>query len=250
MSKQVADAPAAATPADDPGRGRSRLGRDLVAGLVVLGLGAAIGLGLGRVVTPGSDAQTVAQVDPGPAVTQAPTTPADPATEAPPTAAPPAPVPPSEVLVLSGGTLDDQEALLAGLGGQGELVVDPTSGWTYGPAPLGRAVLDFLPDSTLDLVVLQGGEGEENDSVEVAALHGIDRIRAGSSAATSIVLVGPVPEAGDDPDDTLAVRTALRNAAGARDLPYLDPVELGWTQEQPDLDAAVAAALAPLLPAG
>lgn len=163
------------------------------------------------------------------------------------------------VLLLTGGGVPVDAATLTALDATGNAVVAEGVGFRTGGPTLGQRVTQYLPDPDLALVVLQGGEVDvepdpaqeaRRGGMRVAALHGVDRIRAGAGSRTQVVLVGPVPDDGTPTGALLAVRDELRAAAIERGLPFLDPVALGWEAGQPDLDEQLVESLLPLVPQG
>lgn len=126
-------------------------------------------------------------------------------------------------------------------------------GWTSVQPSLGTLVTQGLPSADLAMVVVQAGAADRQrpaDAVQAGAALVADRLRAAVSPSTSLTLVGPVPE-GEPTPALLRVRDAVKAAAAAKSVHFVDPVELGLRVGQPDLAARLGKAAAVYInPAG
>ncbi|MCW2714156.1 MAG: hypothetical protein JWN88_1203 [Frankiales bacterium] len=100
----------------------------------------------------------------------------------------------------------------------------------------GQTFLDLVrtapvPDATVTLVV--GSRNDMNEDVgqvQQNAADTISRIRS-QAPATAVVIVGPVWPGGNVPASVLAVRDAVRDAAVAAGVTFVDPLVEGWFTE-------------------
>lgn len=100
---------------------------------------------------------------------------------------------------------------------------------------------------TFEHVVIQAGESDvdaPDESLRIAVAHLIDYLRAQVPAATSLTLVGPVPD--DEPvaEELLRLNESLRAEAVAHRVHYIDPISLDLDADDPRLEQKVAVAVA------
>jgi lysophospholipase L1-like esterase len=100
----------------------------------------------------------------------------------------------------------------------------------------GQTFLDLVraapvPDATVTLVV--GSRNDVNGDVEQIQQNAADTISRilGQAPATAVVIVGPVWPGGDAPAGVLAVRDAVRDAAMAAGVTFVDPLVEEWFTE-------------------
>lgn len=153
-------------------------------------------------------------------------------------------------MVLSGSSLPrevSRSALLA-LGFTPDVEVVDGAGYARavrpGAAPLAVAARSLRFDG-VRLLVLQGGEADNiarPGELEVAVVHLLDGLAA-KAPGVPVVLVGPIPAGPSVGASLRRVGATLRQSASARDVPFVDPLSLGWTSKDPDLAAKLEQAL-------
>jgi lysophospholipase L1-like esterase len=226
--------------------------------LKYVGLGLAGLLGIGLLLSPGSDrrlSDVIANptASPSPSVSAAPTSTAEPtptstttATATPSTTPSAAPAPSATAptaalfgdsfsagrgnpagtktaLQIAADRLDWRSALLAAEG------TGFTNGGSNGGKPFGERLKTEITNAP-DLLVLQGGASDTSAApadLQKAVLAVVSQVRA-RFPDTQIVLVGPF--ALDRPLDGQLVRVArtLKQAAAQAKVPFLDPIDRGW----------------------
>ena len=82
-----------------------------------------------------------------------------------------------------------------------------------------------------DVVVVQGGEADVDaspDEVRAGVTAAVEALRTAFGPTTRLVLVGPYSPTAEPSDALLAVRDAVRDAAAAARVHFLDPLTAQW----------------------
>jgi hypothetical protein len=125
-------------------------------------------------------------------------------------------------------------------GGISRSTLDPTGSIT---AQARRVLPD--PQGGFDVVVVQGGEADHAAppaTVQTAAEHLLDYVRAHAGERAEVVLVGPVPGA-DVPASLRVVNDVLQAVARSRGIAYVDAISRGWRAGDPALADDLSRAL-------
>ena len=166
----------------------------------------------------------------------------------------------TSAIVLSGSSLSYPAArrTAAAMGWEARVFTAPGGGISRSsldPTQSVTAVARRLLPATgpqPDVVVLQGGEADHvapPATLQRAAEHLVDYVRAHAGPEAQLVLVGPIPGA-SVPDSIRTVNDVLAGVAAQRDVPFVDAVALGWTAGDPALPDALAVELRRALSGG
>ncbi|MCW2779216.1 MAG: hypothetical protein JWN17_2941 [Frankiales bacterium] len=165
---------------------------------------------------------------------------------------------PRAALLLTGGSLGraQAQAVVDDLGWAVTRTTYQGAGFGTPPQRGGATLTQQVrrdPDvSTADVVVVQGGEADTRmapSSLETAALHLLDWLKANTSDGATVVLAGPVPGSEQTPAQLRGVDAVLAAAAKDRGVRYLSAIDLDMSRAEPEFGAKLVAALRRLAPA-
>lgn len=154
------------------------------------------------------------------------------------------------VLVVGGSSIAGALELAPELGRNSRVVIVDGGGFARSDRTGGRTVtaaVRTLPElADFDRIVLQGGEADHPAparEVCVALLHLVDYVQAAAPHAR-IVVVGPIPAQAVPPPSTVLVNQALRSCADYERVRYVDALDRGLVDSDPELVEKLAEAVA------